>query len=458
MDWSYELLSPAEQQVFAALGVFRGGCTVEAAEAVCAPGEADSVETVDVVACLASLVDASLLVGGGGTQARLRMLATVHEYARARLADCGDRTSLQARHADQYLALARRLRADLQGPEQSSALAGLDADVDNFRAALEWADTRPTSLGIELAVELWRFWYMRGHLSEGRRQLERVLARWTERDLLRADALRGAAVLAHRQGDLVAASRHTEDALDLLGRLDQPLALADALNTAGNISRDQGAHDAAALRYEESLAIYRRVGELTGISVVLNNLGTAARRQGDPARAIALHTESLALRRRAGDTFGVAYCLEELARAALDGGDADSALAYGLESLALRDRLGDPHGTASLLTLLADAARRRGAVDRAADYARRALALAVSVDTQPLVGAALARLAGVAGDRADWQRAALVLGALAGFLEGNGLLLGTADAAQVQRDTAAVRARSASPPTRRRGRSVARST
>jgi predicted ATPase/transcriptional regulator with XRE-family HTH domain len=338
IDWSYSLLDAEEQRIFAGLGVFAGGCTLEAVEAVCG-----TVLALDV---LTSLADKSLVQQAErGGESRIMLLETLREYARARMEAAGELADLRRRHAAYYLAFVEADRPDLGGPGQRAWFARLDREHDNLRAVLRWAvDHGEAGIGLRVADALWRLWYVYGYLSEGRAWLEQLLGLPVSVPApVHAGGLCGAAAMAMQQGDFAAAATWSDQALALYRDLGDEQGIADVLNLRGNVAREQGADAHAAVLYEESLARYRALGDEQGVAVVLNNLGTALRYQGDLARAETLYTESLAARRRRGDARGVAWTLNNLgviARAQGSIAQAKDSYAEGLSlSLAVRDRL-----------------------------------------------------------------------------------------------------------------------
>ena len=168
MDWSYILLSEKERTLLRRLSVFAGGWTLDAAEAVCS---GNRIETVEVLDLLAQLVDRSLVaVDREDAEARYRLLDTVRQYAREKLQDSGEETEVHGRHREWFLDLAERTEPELLGPEQGVWLARLEAEHDNLRAALTWSQQEEEGgeAGLRLAGALGRFWWMRGHLTEGR--------------------------------------------------------------------------------------------------------------------------------------------------------------------------------------------------------------------------------------------------------------------------------------------------
>ncbi len=155
IEWSYELLTPEERQLFARLSVFLGGCTLEAAEDVC---DAD-LDT------LQSLVDKSLV---RFTNGRYWMLETIREFAADALAASSDAEKLGRRHAEHYLRLALEAEPELSGAAQALWLDRLSEEHDNLRAALDWSLTADPEVGLRIAVSMVRYWQFRGHLPEAR--------------------------------------------------------------------------------------------------------------------------------------------------------------------------------------------------------------------------------------------------------------------------------------------------
>jgi predicted ATPase len=177
IDWSYQLLDPAEQRLFARMGVFVGGCTLAAAEAV---GTAASDLGSDAQDGLAALVDQSLVRQDAGLdgEPRFTMLETIREYALEQLAACGEAEVLREQHLEHYLALAEAAELRLNGAEQLTWLERLETEHDNLRAGLEWCRVEPdrNAVGLRLVCALGQFWTLRGYISEGRERLAGALA------------------------------------------------------------------------------------------------------------------------------------------------------------------------------------------------------------------------------------------------------------------------------------------
>ena len=194
LDWSHELLSGEEQDLFRRLSVFAGGFTLEAAEAV---GVADT-DAGDVLDPLGRLVEQSLVAvdtNFEGEEARYRTLEPVRQYALERLKGGGDEELVRGRHADFYLVLAERASPELEGAAQVAWLGRLEREHDNLRSALRWLLERgEAGRAARLAWDIWLFWAMRGHASEGRSWMERALA--SDAELDDADRARALCVIS----------------------------------------------------------------------------------------------------------------------------------------------------------------------------------------------------------------------------------------------------------------------
>jgi predicted ATPase/class 3 adenylate cyclase len=342
IDWSYDLLSGGEQELFAHLAVFVGGCTLEAAEAVCGP-VGDS--TPDVFEGLSSLLDKSLIrQAGADDEPRFGMLETIREYALERLRQNKNENIVSQRHAEYFLALAEEAEPEIWGPPQEMWLERLEWEHDNFRGALAWSlEHEQVETAVRLAGALEGFWEARGHISEGRRWLEEALGKNNTvlSDQARAKASFGAARLAGLfQADYEEEGRLLEESLRLFRELgDRKGVVLSLSHLSGNL-RWHGDAERALATGEESLAIARELGDKWTLALALNNLGCDMEEVGEPARARALFEESLALRRGLGEKRGVALTLTNLGNLALLDGDCGRARTLLDESLRLASELG----------------------------------------------------------------------------------------------------------------------
>jgi non-specific serine/threonine protein kinase len=297
----------------------------------------------------------------GDDEPRFAMLETIREFGRERLVEAGELDAALGRHAAYYLAVAERLSLALTGPDQPAALQRLDREHANLQAALSWLLDRSDPAAFRLTAALWRFWNIRGHLTEGAAFLERVLALPGPDDpTRRAVALWQFADFAAERGDYAVAKLHLTESTALARRGGDQAALAAALSSLGRIADDEGDLPAARAYHEEALALRRKLADRAGIALSLSNLGNVAHAQGHLALSRTLHDEALALRRDLGQPLAVAYSLLNLGDLARTERRLDDALALLSDCRAMFDRLGDPIGMAFADHLLGRTVAARG--------------------------------------------------------------------------------------------------
>src|SRR5208282_1687155 len=286
IDWSYDLLREPEKLFLQRLSVFAGGWTLAAAKEVCA---GEGIEHGDVLDQLTSLADKSLVVPEQeDAQTRYRLLETVRQYARDRLEDTGGSAAVRVRHRDYYLALAEEADPKLKGAEQAEWLRRLEEEHENLRVGLAWSlAEKETGGGLRRCGALQRFWWTRGHLSEGRQWCTRVLGKAgaEERTRERATVLNAAGVLAFYQGDYPAARALEEESLAIRRELGDRSGIAGSLGNLGNVASGQGDYPAARALYEGSLAIRRELGDRIGIFYALEGLAAVVASLRDSLRA-----------------------------------------------------------------------------------------------------------------------------------------------------------------------------
>lgn len=367
LEWSYSLLSAPEQRLFERLAIFRGGCDLESAEAVCA---GDDLPIRQVLGLLPQLVDQSLIqVDRSGPVTRYYLLEPVRLFADERLAASGDRHIVAARHAAAFTALALRSAPELNGPEQVDWLLKLDRDTENMHAALRWLSEQPdmTTEGLRLAVALAPFWSVRSYLSEGRRRLNPLLARRDESVPL---PLRMAGLL--RSGELAQWQALLDEALETLNaccrlaeQLDDQRTLAEALIWLGIVKRRQGDIRAARDVTEAGLAIAQRLDDRQVIAFGLLNLGVTLVYAEELASGLAALDDSLALYRSLGNTRFVAIVATMRGGAANVATDYTRAADLFREGLAGLVTVGDRAFTLSNLRMVASLIAERQPEDAA---------------------------------------------------------------------------------------------
>lgn len=383
IEWSHDLLSDAEKACFRQLAVFTGGCTLDAAEAVCHAGVLPADLVLETVS---GLVDRSLLTTEEryGSM-RYGMLESVHQFARQQLELAGESAELSRRHLDWLGDFSRQ--AELDGPDQGAWLDLLEADLENFRAGLAWgleagragtglagqacAAGQPgsvTEAALAVAGALAPFWVVRGHAG------------------LRSDWL--------------------ASALSAAGPSADRRLRAVALDGAGQLAYVQADHDAQRAYQEESLAIWRELGDDVRVASCLGDLGAAAHVRGDYPAALAMYTEAVELATRAQDAQQMARAFSGLGRLALHQDNLSQATEYYQASMARFAQIGDLRRETLILGNLGVVAINAGEFDVARSRLKQHLANARKIGDRKLIGGALTNLGLVAYNLADHDRSA----------------------------------------------------
>ena len=361
VDWSYDLLSPAEQKLFRRLSVFVGGCNLEGVEAVC---DTKGDLALDLLDGMASMVDKSLVqqVEQAKGESRFVMLETIREYALEKLEASGEKALTKRAHAAYCLVLAEEEVAEQSAAEGAEWLERFAFEYDNFRAGLEWlTETGDAEWGLRLGAALFRFWEMREYLAEGRDRLGKLLklAGAAAPTKARARALFAAGVLAGAQGDYASADALTSESLEIVRRLGDKQGVAVSLNALAVHARDRGDVAVARSLFEDSLVQWRELGDQKAVARSLSNLANVVKLQGDYARARSLYAECLSIFQGLGDQTGVAWSMNYQGDVVRDQGDCLAARTLYERALAIFRELGDRWGIAGTLADLGSLAREQ---------------------------------------------------------------------------------------------------
>ena len=436
IEWSHELLTPAEQAAFRRLAVFAGGFTLAAAEAVCgdtgiAPGGRSDPDG-GMLDLLAGLADKSLVhpAEGDPDQARLGLLGTIREYASERLEAAAEREVIRSRHAAYMASLAEEALPHFFAGEREIWLDRLDRETDNMRAALAWS-TQPRAGGTavassaatrgedsaqewegrEMALRLvgalaW-YWVVRGRLEEGRGWAEAALRGIdeAERTAGHASALMGAGLLALTQGDVVAAEPWIERSATLFRDLGNTRRLAYAVLLRGMARVGAGDAAGATPWLEQARALHRAEGNAWGEATSIYHLGNAALRRGERAAAEARYEDSLTRFRDADDRLGVAVLLYALGTAAVARGDDYAAGLLLVESIALLRETLDRYDLARALVAGGEVAVRLGQPQRAREWLDEGLRLWRDMGVSAGVARALTARAELAASEGQAEQA-----------------------------------------------------
>lgn len=355
VDWSHELLSESEQLLFRRLGVFVGGFDLAAAEQVCAQ---DPLDPLDVMDLLGSLVEKSLVLMDETPEgARYRMLETLREYARDKLVQAGEEALLAAAHCQHYFGVAKQVRNGMQGAEQGRWADCGDTELDNLRAAFQFALQAPDEtvfVAAKMVIALQNFWILRGHVSEGREQVRTLLAlpRVLADDFFHAHGLYVSACLAYSQSDHEAALRSLNASLALRRKLGNQTDLAATLSTMSVSHLSAGDAEAALSAAQEALFLFRQTGHRIGESIALLQLGQIEFFRGDDAQARQYLHSALTLARELTHPETEADAELALGQLALQAGERVPAQQAFATSRAICETAGDHRGAAHALLWL----------------------------------------------------------------------------------------------------------
>jgi predicted ATPase/DNA-binding CsgD family transcriptional regulator/Tfp pilus assembly protein PilF len=381
--WSHALLDPAEQILLRRLAVFAGGCTLEAAEAICNPvpgsklkvqGEAPTLnlepETLNLVA---SLIEKSLLRQEDGPAAaasgpRLRMLETVREFALEQLSASDEEAVIRRRHIAYYVGLAEVAEPRLFGPEQGRWLDHLSQERENLSAAARWATAEGDAESVlRLGAALIRFWRVRGGAADARERVEGILALASAAPPVPAaiKAFEGAGELALVLGEYAVAQRLFEQSLEVAQQLQDRLGMAKALCLLGKLAGFRGSYPDAHRLGDESLAIVEAHGDIATLTGTLREVGMLSYLSDDQPRARHLFERGLAAARQTGDQRMVANLAFSLALTHHVTGELEEAGRIYEECLATDRALGHRASEGSVLNNLGHIASLRGDLPRA---------------------------------------------------------------------------------------------
>jgi predicted ATPase/class 3 adenylate cyclase len=366
--WSYDMLDAGDRRLMARVSVFARGGSLEQLESVCGPEEDVGGDVLDA---LDQLADQSLLRRlPDFEEPRFLMLQTIRDFASERLEESGEAHLVRDRHLQAFIALAREAQPHLFGPRRKEWLDRLEEDHDNFRAAVDWAvSSGDARSAMDLSAGVWRFWQMRGHLHEGRRRMEAVLAMPNSGEFPkeRLAALEAAGGLAYWQGDMDVAQRFYDQCIELTRKQGDDRALANALyNAAFPRVVNRRAIIEAKPMLEEALPLFRKIGDETGVARVLWGMGNALFFGKEFAEARPVLEEAVALNRKLDDRFGLGWSIHTLGLVTFNLGDFQRARDSWMEAIQLFAAAGDVPGIVLQLDNLSALARHDGDFGRAA--------------------------------------------------------------------------------------------
>ena len=370
IDWSFNLLSEMERILFRCLSVFAGGFTLNAAEEISAAGDVKS----QVIELLGHLINKSLVrveerSGDAAIETRYGMLETIREYAREKLREAEEEIRLRGRHLEFFVNLAEDVEPKLEGAEQKVWLDTLEIEIDNLRAAMDWAlQNQELIAALRLAGALRRFWIVRSHHhNEGVERLETILNHpdAMQPTTARLKALNAFLYMLWPSGQLTEIQPRGEEALALSIQLGDRRNSAFALLWLGVGATARGEYSRAHSYLEQSLAFWREVEEKTYAAWSFVFLGEVTLLQDDKPRAQELYQQAIPSLREAKDFAFLAIPLRRLGQLAMSQGDFSKAMAFINESLQLNWAIHDYRGTGACLAALAALSVARNENERA---------------------------------------------------------------------------------------------
>ena len=369
IEWSYRLLSDDEKRALAALAAFAGGFTLEACERVVPP---EAVAPIDL---LQSLVEKSFVqLDASAEPPRFRSLDVIREFALAELSASGKSAEIAANHARYYAAFVAAGR-DLTGDAAVQWYVQLDLETPNLRAALAWCMDNDVALGARLALDLSRYWRVRGNITEARARLAQLLAASADPQS-RAALLCSASSFAAMQDDFDASLAFASEAGDLAREAGDSGGTAEALFRIAEVEHRKGTLDRAKALYNDARALFSECGNTRGEMLCVSNLGMLARQEGDYERARSLLQDALERANASGDRRIIGDFVIALAWVDVYLGESANAEALFERALEQKESERDRYGVCSAWHGLATIALKDGRLDRAMELFKNTIASA----------------------------------------------------------------------------------
>jgi predicted ATPase len=434
IDWSYDLLTEAEQKLFRRLSVFAGGFSLEGAESVCDTKQDLGLDILDGVA---SVVDKSLVrqVEQKDGEPRFFMLETMREYGLEKLAMSGEEDPTRKAHAAYCVVLAEEAATETDAGEVKVWMDRFEMEHDNFRAAFDWLTENCNSeWSLRLSTALFRFWETREYFTEGRQRLEAALqlACANPHNGVRMRALFSAGVLAGNQGDYDACIRLLRENLEVARELQDQQSIAVSLNALAVTRRDIGNLDSAAELFEESLALWNQLGDRLAVARSLSNLATVKKFQGNYEQASALYEQCQIIFSELQDRLGIAWVFNHQADLLREQGDLSAARSFYECGIAAFREANDRWGIAGSLADLGNLTREQGDFAASETLHAESLTLFQELGHKRGQARALESIAALAATRSDSERALRLAGAAAALRQTIGAPLTLAEQTKLE--------------------------
>ena len=412
LTWSYDLLTEEEQVLFARIGVFVGGCTQEAIEAICGVDLEISIAGGLDSLYLKNLIQQEHLPDG---ERRFTMLETMREFALQKLQERNELPTLRKQHAEYFRDLARQAQDAYRSSDQAQLLNWFEAEHDNLRSVIEWSLVHDTSgqMSFELIANLSQLWSLKSYLTEGRNLFEKAL-KLTGADQPtqnHAEALRSIGHMAYVQCDYVAAHELYSDALTMYRELNDDLGAAYTTMRLGEVATETGDYDTALKLLTDAYETMQRFNDTRGCADALIELGWGELRIGHLKQAQAHLENARRLYQAIDDTVGIAFANSGLGEIAVRKGEYDTATQYLETSLRLRRELGHKWGIAVSIGSLAWIAIGQNQIERAIELLRESLLIRHEIGDRGGLAWCLEKLGEISARQQNAGRAVRILGA-----------------------------------------------
>jgi tetratricopeptide (TPR) repeat protein len=413
IEWSYALLGAEEQSVLDGLSVCSGGCTLEAAEAICAS------DTIDVFEAMATLVESNLVNrrADTGGESRYWLFETIHDYAREQLARSGRAPERHSKHAAYVAAFAEQAETEIAEGDTSHCLARLEQERDNILKALDWSTNRgDPEVGARIVAALCEPWMSFASLAEGRHWTTLLLEQGEVTDSVASARLLHAAAHFAEGLDGEESQQLFERCLEISRRIGYTRGIVLSINSLAMAAATRGDTRRSESLGEEAARLAEQFHDAALLEQSLGAISVSAFARGDHAKVIATDERILQLARAGDDRRTLGRALGNLANSHLWAGNYADARRSAEEGLAIQYELSSKAGIAWACANLGLSLLLLGDVDEAESKFTTALELTREFGHTRRAAESMYGLAASAAHRGEVERAVRIAAAASGFV------------------------------------------
>jgi predicted ATPase/class 3 adenylate cyclase/Tfp pilus assembly protein PilF len=402
IDWSYDLLSVQEKNLWNRLSVFSGGWTLEEAETICSD---DLIMPEDVIELTDNLTEKSIIIFNEEKD-RYRMLETIRQFGEEKLKEANESSVFSEKHLSYFTEFAEKSEPELYGSKMQEALIKLNEDKGNLDNALNYSiESSNIETGLRLASAMGYFWQVLGNFSEGRSILTSLIEKSGDiKSTAFAKALNTAGTFTRIQGDYEKAKEYIEYGLNINNELGNISGISFSLSNSGQLAFNKGEYDLAEELFNSSLEKFRQTGNKYGIGNTINDLGTVALAKGEIGKAKKLFEESLKIRTETGDNLGIANSFNNLGTVSYTEGNLSKALENYEKSLSMFRDVGDRRYIANLLSNLGSVANFLGEYERGRTFLDESLEIRREIGDKNGIAASLHNLGFLTFEQKEFEQ------------------------------------------------------